>query len=149
QRTYACSAGRKNDLRVKCDQFRDVFANAVGVTSAPADVDSKIASVAPPQLLQYLHECDGPGHSFRVVGRQSAEHANAPNALRLLRPRREQRGQRRERCPTKQRDELAPFQWLMSPLQTGRYHTSRVCKTYCTAGFRSVLCPRRLVCAAA
>src|SRR5262249_24708305 len=92
------------------------FANALGVPGAPADVDSKIASVAPPQLLQYLHECDGTGHSFRVVGRQSAEHANAPNALRLLRPRRERRGQRRERCPTKHPDELAPFQWLLTPV---------------------------------
>jgi hypothetical protein len=70
--------------------------------------------------------------TFRIVGGEVHEHADAPHALALLRPCRE----RPRCCAADERYELAPFQWQHLPcFQPGRYHTSRVQETYCIAGF--------------
>ena len=45
-------------------------------------------------MLQSLHECRKPGLSFRVVRGHVHEHADAPHALALLRPRRERPSRR-------------------------------------------------------
>ena len=54
---------------------------------APAGVDPHVAVVAPAQLLQGLPERRDGGLTFWIVSGPIHEHADAPHALRLLRPR--------------------------------------------------------------
>src|SRR5262249_33712009 len=87
------------------DQFRREFAYAIGITRAPAIVDLHIPADCPAQLLQPLMESREARLSFRIIGGEIHEHADAPHPLALLRIRRERpRGRAAE-----QRDELAPF----------------------------------------
>jgi hypothetical protein len=64
-----------------------VFANIVGIASAPAIVDPHIAAVGPAQLVQPLLECREACLSFRIV-RDARKCADAAHAIRLLRARR-------------------------------------------------------------
>ena len=70
----ACSNGPtvalpgQDDVRRERDQFRRIFANAVGIARAPADVDPHVAADRPAQFLQPLQERRDAGLSFRIVG---------------------------------------------------------------------------------
>jgi hypothetical protein len=74
------------------------------VAGSPADIDLHVAAVRPPQLCQPLKERSDAGLSFGVLRGQRHEHADAPHALGLLRPRRQRPCNRR----AAERDELPP-----------------------------------------
>ena len=61
------AASGQDDVRRERDQFRRIFANALGIACAPADVDLHVAAVGPAQLLQPLQERREAGLSFRIV----------------------------------------------------------------------------------
>src|SRR5262249_51665227 len=78
-----------NDVRGERDQFRCIFANPFGITGAPAILQPYIAAVGPTQFLQSLQKCSDPSKRFRIVRGRGHQHTDAPNALGLLRPRRQ------------------------------------------------------------
>jgi hypothetical protein len=83
QRRHGRGAGSQDDVRRKRGQFNRVFANALGIAAAPADVDLHVTAVGPTQLLHGLLERREAGLCIRIVCvRGSAkEHADAPHAL--------------------------------------------------------------------
>src|SRR6516162_10236083 len=108
----ACSKGvaagmplAKNNVRCERDQFRRLFAKALGIAPAPAEVDTHVTADRPTRFLQPLQERRETRLSFRVVRGEVHEHANAARALPLLRARRQRERNRRS---AEQRDELAP-----------------------------------------
>src|SRR6516164_4826726 len=111
QRPRGCTGNSQDDVGRKCNQFRRVYANALGIARSPPYVDPQVAAVGPAQLLQSLHERRKAGLSFRIVRCEWREHADAPHPFRLLRPRRERP---RDRCATEQRDEGATFHSITS-----------------------------------
>src|SRR6516162_4423282 len=71
----------------------------------PAELDSRVAALGPAQLLEALQECSVTGLRFPVVRSQAHYDTDAPDALGLLRTRRE----RPHSGPAaEQRYELAP-----------------------------------------
>src|SRR5262249_52735782 len=104
QRPRGCTATRQDDVGGEGNQFRRVFANALGVAHAPADVDANVATVGPAQLRQRLCDRQHAPLRYQIVRRETHEYADAPHPL-LLRARRE-----RPRCrrAAEQRYELAP-----------------------------------------
>src|SRR5262249_35736869 len=95
----------QNYIGCERNQFRRLFANALGIAHGPAIFDARVAAVGPTKLLQALRESGEPGLTFRIIGGEIHEHADAPHRLALLRARRE-----RPRCrrAAEQRDEGAP-----------------------------------------
>ena len=69
----------------KCDQFRRVFASIVDIACGRADVNPYVTAVSPAQLLQPLCKRREAGLPFRIVRGQTAQHADAPHPLALLR----------------------------------------------------------------
>src|SRR5262249_53203705 len=65
------------------------------------------------QLLQALQKCPQACLRRRIVGSKAIEHADAPNALALLRVRSERPRRRRA---AEERDELAPFHCPIPPV---------------------------------
>src|SRR5262245_56292849 len=55
----------------------------------PAELDSRVAALGPAQLLEALQECSVTGLRFPVVRSQAHYDTDAPDALRLLRARRQ------------------------------------------------------------
>src|SRR5215467_1039948 len=74
----------------------------------PAELDSRVAALGPAQLLEALQECSVTGLRFPVVRSQAHYDTDAPDALGLLRPRRERP---RGRGTAEQRDEQQPSGW--------------------------------------
>src|SRR5262249_50109695 len=107
----ARTAGRQDDIRRQRDQFRREFANAIGIARAPAVIDLHIPADGPARLLQPLMESREACLTFRIIGGEIHQHADAPHPLRLLRARRERPCRRRA---AEQRDELAPFHSITS-----------------------------------
>src|SRR5262249_5701214 len=70
------------------NQFRRLFANALGIAHGPAIFNARVAAVGPTKLLQALRESGEPGLTFRIIGGEIHEHADSPHPLRLLRARR-------------------------------------------------------------
>jgi hypothetical protein len=64
-----------------------------------------VAALTPAQLLQTLLKCPNSILRFRVIRGQSHEHADAPHALALLRPRDKWSSRHRT---AEERDEFAP-----------------------------------------
>jgi hypothetical protein len=95
QRSHGRGAMRQDDVRRHRGQFCRVFANDVGIASAPAIIDPQVAADDPSQLPQLLQERPDAELCFRVVRGEGQEHADAPHALGLLRPRRERPRHRR------------------------------------------------------
>src|SRR5215468_5331178 len=110
QRHQARGAADQNDVRGERDQFRRIFANPFGITGAPAILQPYIAAVGPTQFLQSLQKCSDPSKRFRIVRGRGHQHTDAPNALGLLRPRRE----RPRRRAAEQRDELPSLHSITS-----------------------------------
>src|SRR5882757_9832354 len=85
------------------------------VARGPAGVDPQVAAVAPAQLLQGLCERREAGLSFRIVRGPIHEHADAPDAVALLRTRRERpKKGRRRRCTAEKGSELAAVHSITS-----------------------------------
>src|SRR5262249_314695 len=99
-----CTANSQDNVRGEGNRFRDVSANALGVTRTPADVNANIAALGPARLCQRLCKCQNAALLCRIVRREVGQHADAPHALALLRAWRERPGRRRA---AEQRDELA------------------------------------------
>src|SRR5262249_37370269 len=107
--SYAASG--YDNVRCERDQLRCIPAKAVGIAPAPACFDPHIATVGPPQMLQYLHERGHASLRLPIVRGNRHEHADAPHTLRLLCPRRERPQDRRA---AKQRDEFAALHSITS-----------------------------------
>src|SRR6516165_180681 len=105
------SASGQDDIRRQRDQFRREFANVIGIACAPTVVDLHIPADGPAQLLQSLMESREARLTFRIIGGEIHEHADAPYPLGLLRARRERP---RDGCAGEQRDELATFHSITS-----------------------------------
>src|SRR6516164_4974327 len=101
---------RKDDIRRESGQLARMSANLASIASAPAGLDSHVASVGPTQLLQPLLECCEVGLCLRIDSRVR-EDADESHALTLLRARRERPC---DSCTAEQRDELAPFHSITS-----------------------------------
>jgi hypothetical protein len=110
QRPRGCTGNSQDDVGRKCNQFRRVSANALGIARSPSYVDPQVAAVGPAQLLQSLHERRKAGLSFRIVRCEWREHADAPHRFRLLRARRERP---RDRA-AEYRDERPPLHSITS-----------------------------------
>src|SRR5262249_11175864 len=106
--SYAASG--YDNVRCERDQLRCIPAKAVGIAPAPACFDPHIATVGPPQMLQYLHERGHASLRLPIVRGNRHEHADAPHPLAVLRARRERpRGRTAEK-----RDERAPTHSITS-----------------------------------
>src|SRR5262249_35025966 len=92
------------------DQFRGDHMIVLEVTAAPAVVDAHISPDDPAQFAEPLQERCIAGLSFGIVRHPGHKHADAPNTLRLLRPRREWPSG----CAAEQRDELAALHSITS-----------------------------------
>jgi hypothetical protein len=55
-------AGREDDVGRERDQFRRVFATAVGIICTPAIVDPQVTTIGPTQRLERLLERRAAGH---------------------------------------------------------------------------------------
>jgi hypothetical protein len=67
QRPHASSARRQDDVRCERNQFRRIFAKAVGIASGPTCVDPHVAPIGPAQFLQSLHESHETGPTEGIV----------------------------------------------------------------------------------
>src|SRR5262249_30839427 len=113
QRSYCRASCGLNDVRREGNQFRHIFANAIGISRAPTYVESDVAALRPTQLLKRLHESCVAGLDGRVVSGSTVEHANASSAPILLCRRRGRLSNRSHRRATEKRDELAPSHCLL------------------------------------
>jgi hypothetical protein len=105
----------QDDVGRGCGQLCSVFAYLSGTTTSPTGINPHVLANAPARLLQSLQECPDPGLKIRIVRGYVKEHANAPNALGMLPPRRE-----RPCCrAAEKRDELAPSHCLPRDLGQG------------------------------
>src|SRR5215831_8006619 len=99
-----CAVGHDH-VRRQGHELRRVDAPAIRVSDAPAIVDPNIASLCPTQPLKVLPKSRDASLSFRIALGICDQHADPPDALVLLRTRRERpRGCR----AAEQRDEVAP-----------------------------------------
>src|SRR5262249_30413018 len=83
----------------------------------PAILDPDVATLRPAELPERFLEHGDAGLRFRVALGKRHQHADAPQALALLRPRRE-----RPRCrrAAEQRDDLAPSHSITSSARASR-----------------------------
>ena len=65
------------------------FAGVVGIARGPAGINAHVSAVGPAQLLQPLYERREAGLCYRVIRDRIYEHADPPQAVGLLRSRRE------------------------------------------------------------
>src|SRR5262245_20473713 len=75
------------------------------IVPGPTNLDLRVATVRPAQLLQPAQKRGDAGSPFWIVRGRGHQHADPPHSLRLLRPRRKRPCRR---CTAEQRDELAP-----------------------------------------
>ena len=85
QRRHAQGAADQDHVWRPRDQFRRVFALAVNIILAPANVDARVAADSPARFLQPLHERRKARLPFGIVRSAIHEHADAPHAVRLPR----------------------------------------------------------------
>src|SRR5262249_50170253 len=110
RRCGGCGA-RKNEVGLERDEFLCESFHRLRVGRCrPASVNPGVAALRPPELLETVPKRGYFGLSFRVALRIAHQHADAPTADRLLRPR---RARPRSRA-TEHRDELAPSHVLPS-----------------------------------
>src|SRR5215472_506374 len=88
--------------------------NVAGI--GPAGIDPQVAALAPSQLAERLCERGEPGLPLGIVRGDIREHADAPRAFELLRPRRE----RPRRCAAECGQQFPP--------SDGDYHTPLPCE---------------------
>src|SRR6516164_4064623 len=110
QRSSGLLASGQDYVRRERDQFGRILPKTRYIAQGEAVVDLHIAALGPAQLLQLFQERSVARPCLRIVFGQVREHADAPNALALLRPRRE----RQCRRTAEERDEAAPFHSITS-----------------------------------
>src|SRR6516225_6672125 len=98
QRRYADAGGGQNNVRRERNQFRRILSHGICTRATPTVVDPHVAARSPPCFLQTLCERANTSVPFRIVSSQIDEHADAPHALALLRPRRERPRRRAAEC---------------------------------------------------
>src|SRR5262249_15534004 len=124
------------------------------VAAAPAVVDAHISPDDPAQFAEPLQERCIAGLSFGIVRHPGHKHADAPNTLRLLRPRREWPSG----CAAEQRDDLAAVHSITSSARassvagTSRPSARAVTRLItrsnlvgCSTGRSAGLAPRRIL----
>ena len=77
----------KNHLRFQSHQLRRVRSHALGAAGRKAILDPDIAALRPTQLLEPLPERRGACLPLRIALGERHQHADAPNAVALLRAR--------------------------------------------------------------
>ena len=93
-------------IRPQCDEFLREPLPRLRIERCPASVDPNVAVLRPPEFLESVPECRHVGMCSRIVLGKVHQHADAPHALSLLRP----RHHRPRRCRTTEKgDELAPL----------------------------------------
>jgi hypothetical protein len=91
---------------LQADQLLRERSYPIDVTAAPPKVRPHVAANGPTQARKRLSERRDVSLPHGIVLVARSEHAHAPHAVALLRPRRE-----RPRCrAAEERDELAPLQ---------------------------------------
>src|SRR5262249_38602150 len=102
---------RDDDSGFQADELCGDLGGALRAAFRPTILDCDRATLAPSELTQSCRECGRPQAPVRRVRSQEADHWQPGG---LLRARRE-----RPRCgrAAEQRDELAPFHCLMSPVR--------------------------------
>src|SRR5262249_42437464 len=96
-------AGSEDDIRRESHQVGCIGAEAIGIARSPSGLDLHIAADGPARLLQTLQKYSIARLSERIVRIRVHEHADAPHALALLRP----RHSRPRRRAAEQHDDLA------------------------------------------
>src|SRR5262245_28587109 len=99
----------QNDVGRERDQFCRVSANVGSIGGGPARVDADVAADGPSHQSQSLMERCEASLKYRIVCGGGQEHADAPDAIRLLRPCRE----RPRRRSADKRDEMPPLHGLV------------------------------------
>src|SRR5262249_44242061 len=102
-----------DDVWLQADQFDRSSAQALGLATAPANIEPGIA-VVPAELLKSFPERRKPILPLRITFAHCHQHAYAPHSLRLLRARRE----RPRRRTAEQPHELAPPHSITSSAAT-------------------------------
>src|SRR5262249_4097575 len=111
----------QDDVWRERDQFRRVFAHAVSIAAAPAVIDADVLANGPTQLLETLRKRCEAGLGFRIVCRDTHQHANVPHPPLLPVCRKRPR-----RRAAEQRDELATFHLTeMHPIPSRAGSTSQ------------------------
>jgi len=95
QRPRGCTANSQEDVGRECNQLRRVFANALRVGRAPADVNASIAADGPTEFGEPLRKRPDSGRCLRMVCSHAHQRTDPPHPLRLLRPRRKRPRRRR------------------------------------------------------
>src|SRR5262249_8874775 len=99
-----------DDVWLQADQFDRSSAQALGLATAPANIEPGIA-VVPAELLKFFPERRKPILPLRIAFAHCHQHADASQLPRLLRAHRERP---RDRRAAEQRDELAPVHSIIS-----------------------------------
>jgi hypothetical protein len=90
---------------LQAHEFGCVKPHPFGILGSIAIVDHKVGTFPPPELLEALHKHRYSTLQFRIALIDVLEHADAPHAFRLLRPRVERLSDRRA---AEQRNKLTP-----------------------------------------
>jgi hypothetical protein len=90
---------------LQADQLLRERSYPIDVTSGPTKVDPHVAAIRPTEARKRLSERRDESLRHGIVFVGEDQHADAPHAVRLLRPHRERPSPRRA---AEQRDEVAP-----------------------------------------
>jgi hypothetical protein len=142
QGPYGHAADGQDRIRRERNQFRRLSANGSGLAAGRAIVDLQVSANRPAQLLEALLEHHVSRLCLRIARREWHEHADAPQAIELLRA----RGERPRRCRApEKRDEISPLQTISPqapPLVRGPHCAASYskCKAPSVGGERVVSC---------
>ena len=94
----------QDDVGGERDQFRRVLAHVVGIAGAPAVIDPEVVADGPTRLLKALRERREAGLRFRIVRRETHQHADPPHARRPVARARPTTMHRPRRTPPRRRE---------------------------------------------
>jgi hypothetical protein len=101
-----CGPACHDNVGLKADQLLRERSYPIVVTAGPTNVHPHVAAIGPPQVGKRLRERRDARLRRGIVLVARQEHADAPYAIALLRPRRERPSRRRA---AQKGDELAPL----------------------------------------
>ena len=105
--------GGEDQVGSKRDQFSRKSTTELVIASSPARIELYVAANCPAKLLHLTQECCQITLSFGVFGSRVHQHADAPNAPALLRP----RHHRPSHSTANQREELPPLHSITSSVR--------------------------------